>query len=47
MNYNFFNAYGWVQGGKKSGLCKKKTKMAHKFFVTKATDLKIIFLKSP
>ena len=32
----FFNAYGWVQGG--------KTKMAHKFFVTKATDLKIIFL---
>ena len=31
----------------KSPVCVKKTKMAHKFFVTKATDLKIIFLKSP
>ena len=32
---------------KKSGLWKKKSKIAHHFFVTKATDLKTIFLKSP
>ena len=27
----------------KSPVCVKKSKMAHTFFVTKATDLKIIF----
>ena len=32
---------------KKFGLGKKKSKIAHNFFVTKATDLKTIFLKSP
>ena len=26
---------------------KKKSKIAHNFFMTKATDLKTIFLKSP
>ena len=36
-----------VQGGKKSGLWKKKSKIAHTFFVTKATYPKTIFLKSP
>ena len=36
-----------VQGGKKSGLCKRKSKIAHNFFKIKATDLKAIFLKSP
>ena len=35
---------GRVQGGKKSGLWKKKSKISHNFFVTKAKDLKIIFL---
>ena len=30
----------------KSGVCKKKSKIAHNFFMTKATDLKTIFLKS-
>ena len=36
-----------IQCGKKSGLCKKNLKWPITFFVTKATDLKIIFLKSP
>jgi len=31
----------------KSQVCVKKSKMAINFFVTKATDLKIIFLKIP
>jgi len=31
----------------KSPVCVKKSKMALNFFVTKATDLKIIFLKIP
>ena len=31
----------------KSPVCVKKTKMAHKFFVTKATDLKIIIFEKP
>ena len=43
---NFSNSWGGVQGGKKSGLCKKKSKRAHYFFMTKATDLKTIFLKA-
>ena len=28
-------------------VCEKKNLIAHNFFVTKATDLKTIFLKSP
>ena len=36
-----------VQGGKKSGVCKRKSKIAENFFMTKATDLKTIFLKRP
>ena len=31
----------------KSPECVKKYKIAHNFFMTKATDLKTIFLKSP
>ena len=31
----------------KSLVCKKKSKIAHNFFMTKATDLKTIILKSP
>jgi len=30
----------------KGPVCVKKIQMAHNFFVTKATDLKIIFLKT-
>ena len=36
-----------VQGGKKFGLCKKKSEIDHNFFMTKATDIKTIFLKIP
>ena len=36
-----------VQGGKKVLSVKKKSKIAHNFFVTKAIDLKTMFLKSP
>ena len=48
--FALFNTQGWVQGGKKSSPCKNKTKLnltKHNFFVTKATDLKTIFLKNP
>ena len=31
----------------KSPVCVKKTEIAHNSFVTKATDLKTIFLKNP
>ena len=31
----------------KSPECVKKSSIAHNFFMTKATDLKTIFLKSP
>ena len=31
----------------KSPVCLRKSKMAHSFFLTKATDLKTVFLKSP
>ena len=34
---------GRVQGGEKFGLWKKKSKMGHNFFVTKATDLNFFF----
>ena len=37
-----------VQGGKKVRSVKRKSKIDHNFFVTKATDhQKTIFLKSP
>ena len=36
------NWVGYRAGGKKSSLCEKN----HNFFVTKATDLIIIFLKN-
>ena len=35
-----------VQGGK-NPICEKKSKKANNFFVTKATDLKTLFLKKP
>ena len=39
----FFYAWGRVLGGKK---CYKNYKITYNFFVTKASDLKILFLKS-
>ena len=33
---------GWC-----NGLCEKKSKIAHYYFMTKAADLKTIFLESP
>ena len=42
----FLNLQGSVQG-KTNAVCEKKTKIAHNLFVTKATNLKTIFLKSP
>ena len=34
-----------VQGGKKVQSVKRKSKIGHNFFMTKATDLKTIFMK--
>ena len=42
----YFVKYIFLQGGKKSGLCKNNSKIVHNYYVTKATDLKTIFLKT-
>ena len=46
LKYFIFYLLGRVQGRKKS-ILKKKSKITHNFFVTKTTNIKIIFLKSP
>ena len=38
-----FYTFGRVQGGNKSGPCKKNLRQPKSFFVTKATDLKTYF----
>jgi len=43
----FFLIYRVWYRAEKSPVCEKKSKIAHNFFVTKSTDLKTMFLKSP
>ena len=41
-----FKKFFFIYKAEKSSVCEKKSKIAHNFFVTKATDLKTIFLKT-